>query len=68
MAECNHVFIGRSGGAHCTKCGLYMTAEDYAAFLHPDQTAAKPKRNRKKNRNATERKTETPNQKEGEKR
>lgn len=56
MAECNHVFIGRSDGVYCTKCGLYMTAADYAAFLHPDKTG-----------NATERKSETPNQKEGEK-
>ena len=47
MAECNHVFIGRSDGVHCTKCGLYMTAEDYAAFLHPDQTEAKPKTQQK---------------------
>lgn len=48
MAECNHVFIGRSDGVYCTKCGLYMNAEDYAAFLHPDKTAAKPKRQTRK--------------------
>ncbi len=47
MAECNHVFIGRSDGVYCTKCGLYMTAADYAAFLHPDKTAVKPETQQK---------------------
>ena len=23
MAECNHVFIGKSDGVHCTRCGLH---------------------------------------------
>ena len=23
MAECNHVFIGKSDGVYCTRCGLH---------------------------------------------
>ncbi len=32
MAECNHVFIGRSDGVHCVKCSFHMNAWDYAKF------------------------------------
>lgn len=27
--ECEHVFVGRSDGVHCQKCGLHLTAEGY---------------------------------------
>lgn len=30
MESCNHVFIGRANGVHCTRCGLHLTAEEYA--------------------------------------
>ena len=55
MAECSHVFIGRSDGVHCTRCGLHLTARQYHELLHPTEPQAdtdppqnKPKRNRKK--------------------
>lgn len=49
MAECSHLFIGRSDGVHCTKCGLHMSAAEYVKFLKPEKPEEKPKRqNRKK--------------------
>lgn len=33
MAECNHEFIGKSDGIHCTKCGLHLSATEYAKSL-----------------------------------
>lgn len=45
MAECNHAFIGKTDGVHCTKCGLYMSATDYIKFIHPEE---KPKRKPRK--------------------
>lgn len=41
MTNCTHVFIGKSNGVHCTKCGLHMNAEEYAKYL---KSGEKPKR------------------------
>lgn len=41
MAECNHIFIGRDDGVHCTKCGLRLSVKEYAEYLNKDK---KPKR------------------------
>ena len=50
MADCKHVFIGRTDGVHCTRCGLKLSPAEYAALMNPaeDLPAAKPKRSRKK--------------------
>ena len=51
MAECSHVFMGKSDGVHCLKCGMRMTAKEYCKFLHPEtKTPAeeKPKRQTRK--------------------
>lgn len=45
VAECNHVFIGRSDGVHCTKCSLHMSTLEYARYLTPEE---KPKRQQRK--------------------
>ncbi len=33
MAECNHVFIGKSDGVHCTRCGLHMHWVQFSTLL-----------------------------------
>ena len=48
MAECNHVFIGKVDGVHCTKCSLHMSASEYVRYLTPEE---KPKRQQRKRRN-----------------
>ena len=48
MAECNHVFIGRSDGVHCRKCGMHMSTSDYVKFLNPEKSENKPKRQTRK--------------------
>ena len=48
MAECNHIFIGRSDGVHCLKCGSHMSAAEYVNFLNPEKPEEKPKRQTKK--------------------
>ena len=48
VAECNHVFIGRSDGVHCTKCGLRMSASDYVKYLNSDKQEEKPNRQTRK--------------------
>lgn len=36
MMECNkHIFEGRADGVHCKRCGLHLSVEQYAAYLHP---------------------------------
>lgn len=30
MPECKHIFIGKSDGVHCIKCGLHLSAAEYA--------------------------------------
>ena len=47
MAECNHVFIGRSDGVHCVKCGSHMSAAEYIKYLNPEPEG-KPKRQTRK--------------------
>lgn len=37
MLECNHVFIGRADGVHCTRCGLHLTTQQYHELLHPPE-------------------------------
>ena len=39
MAECEHVFIGRSDGAHCTKCGLHLSGREYSDYCSAKQLA-----------------------------
>ena len=53
MAECKHTFIGRSDGVHCTRCGIHMTAAEYAVFLKP-----KPERKKKTSGNGGEKSRE----------
>lgn len=48
MAECNHVFIGRSDGVHCLKCNLTMNASDYLRYLKSKKSEEKPKRQTRK--------------------
>lgn len=36
---CPHVFIGRTDGVHCTRCGLHLTAKQYHELLHPPEKA-----------------------------
>lgn len=51
MAECSHVFMGKSDGVHCLKCGMHMTAEEYCKFLNPETkkpAEEKPKRQTRK--------------------
>lgn len=45
VAECNHVFIGKVDGVHCTKCSLHMSASEYVRYLTPEE---KPKRQQRK--------------------
>ena len=45
MPECKHVFIGKSDGVHCAKCGLHISASEYAKQLSQEE---KPKRQPKK--------------------
>lgn len=33
--DCKHIFEGRADGVHCTRCGLHLSTEQYAAYLHP---------------------------------
>ena len=54
MAECNHVFIGRSDGVNCTKCGLHMSASDYVKFLNPEKPEEKSKKQTRKKVKADE--------------
>lgn len=35
--SCHHVFIGKSDGVHCTRCGLHLTAKQYRELLHPPE-------------------------------
>lgn len=48
MAKCNHNFIGRSDGVHCTKCGLRMSGSEYVKYLHAGGKEEKPKPQNKK--------------------
>lgn len=48
MQECKHSFIGRNNGVHCTKCGLHMSAAEYAEYLNAGSTKKKPKRQTRK--------------------
>ena len=45
MAECNHIFTGRSDGVHCQKCGLRLSVKEYAEYLNKEK---KPKRRTRK--------------------
>lgn len=33
MKKCKHIFKGHANGVTCMRCGLEMTAEEYAEFL-----------------------------------
>ena len=48
MTECNHEFIGRADGVHCTKCGLLMDTSDYVKYLSVTKPEEKPKRQTRK--------------------
>ena len=32
MEECNHIFIGKADGVHCTRCGAHFSADEYSAM------------------------------------
>lgn len=38
MADCNHVFVGRADGVHCTRCGLHLSPQQYHELLHPPES------------------------------
>ena len=50
VAECNHVFIGKVDGVHCTKCSLHMSASEYVKLFYTksEKTTEKPKRQQRK--------------------
>lgn len=51
MVECKHIFIGKSDGVHCAKCGLHMTVAEYLDYMHSKMTEEnkdKPKRQSRK--------------------
>lgn len=48
MEKCDHVFVGNREGVRCEKCGLQMTAAEYATYLQPESKEEKPKRQTKK--------------------
>lgn len=35
--SCPHVFIGKSDGVHCTRCGLHLSLQQYHELLHPPE-------------------------------
>lgn len=35
---CLHIFVGKSDGVHCTRCGLHLTAQQYHELLHPPES------------------------------
>lgn len=41
MTNCKHSFIGKADGVHCAKCGLKLTAQEYAAMAQPAAAEAK---------------------------
>lgn len=43
MAKCKHEFIGDSEGVHCIKCGLKLTAEEYAEYCKPKKAEKEKK-------------------------
>ena len=46
MAECKHEFIGKADGVHCKKCGIILSALEYARYMNPEiQEKPKPKWN-----------------------
>ena len=51
---CEHVFKGRADGVTCMRCGLWMTTDEYMAYLgtpeepkEEPEAPKKPKRTRK---------------------
>ena len=45
MTDCNHVFIGKSDGVHCTRCGLKLSPAEYADMVNtPKPEVKKPAR------------------------
>lgn len=46
--DCKHVFVGKSDGVHCEKCGFHMSAEEYAKSLN-----SKPKTNKQPRKKVT---------------
>lgn len=50
MADCNHVFVGRADGVHCTRCGLCLTARQYHELLHPPEHPTDADKRREKER------------------
>lgn len=41
MTNCRHSFIGKADGVHCAKCGLKLTAQEYAAMAQPSAAEEK---------------------------
>lgn len=39
--NCKHVFIGDANGIKCQKCGMKMTAEEYAKHIQNKKKGAK---------------------------
>ena len=54
MEKCDHVFVGNREGVRCEKCGLQMTATEYATYLQPESKEEKPKRQTKKKEKTNE--------------
>ena len=41
---CSHVFIGKSDGVHCIKCGLFLTPEEYREHIAKGKEEKKSER------------------------
>lgn len=46
--ECDHVFVGRSDGVHCQKCGLHLSGREYVKLLNRGKPEEKPEKPRRK--------------------
>ena len=65
--ECEHVFKGHADGVTCMRCGLRMSAKEYAEYLNPPQhdpeqpTKGKPEQDIKPEANQEPKPEQDPN-------
>ena len=50
MTECIHVFVGSADGVCCGKCGLHLSADEYAQMLATESNNSKPTSKRTKSK------------------
>lgn len=41
MKKCTHTWRGHANGVTCMRCGMELTAEEYAEFLNPKEPEPK---------------------------